>query len=1071
MRGGKLGRFAVAGLLACLAFAYFSAFMTYGINLPDEGTLLYKYERFGQGERLYADFHAGYTPGVYYVHGLLQSWFEQSIIPGRITLALINSLAVALLYLLAAPVCGTAFASVGALLYPAFMSVHPGHFASFNVPYPTWYSVPVFLGGLLAARNFLACPRTSLALLCGALAGLGFLFKPNIGAFQLACAMLIVLAGTPRRWDDGALAAIWWWVVWISVLGGVLAVFDGAPSGIELRTLVAPVIAVAILCAVRAGSTNEPASLTRVSTTTLAVVGGFLFISLPWLVHYARTIPLDRLLEDVLFVGSDYAEFFAKPHPLVLQRAILLACLFLALHRTPSWLRAMGFRPLTFALVGGAAAGVLAAAVLVRRPMVLGFGASVMSAVESVWAYAVTLSVLWLLTAFAARTLVRNEGFFVLAVGAALLYPAIYPRTDFSHWVWAAPVVMIGVPVLLSFLVRSWSDGESSRTRVILTGACLAPLVLLGALRALAALEAVYRLENKTIVRRPSVELDNRRAPVWTNIGRAGSYREIEHVVEALDRISEPSEPVLTFPALDFLSFFSGRCSPLRNSYFFPGFVGHDDEAIAVWTMRAHPPRFAVVLHDDWDYFEEAPAYYFLLADFIEREYRPFLRIGRYALLAHRSVSMQAPTDLAVEAGVADPRVTEHVTEQLRRGDVTGLPPVLRELRYDAIEGYSPALVSLLHHADPDVRAEAVGALRFARDDRTASALFSGVVDGRIPASSGKLALRLAGAWGGQASVENMIAHVGDGNPDIADAGRNGLQHFANATLHSSFWFGREDKGEPSLYFGNRVRLAIRSWFRDTHADVRLKVFAIAVAEQVGAYDELVGTVTAGCTAEEIDSASRLTGPVGRTDADRPTERLSEDSLGTAGDPRPWREIACAPETLAARFRDATNAVSDRAELRSRVLLGLATTRLGPMTLPAALEGITLEYGDGEAAAQDSTITPSVVPFVYATRAGLRSVSTHFDADAAFAEALSTQRRGRRRAEILWLASTAGGVRMAALAADLLRDRDPAVRAAAVGILAQTGRTQRLRSAENDVNEQVRTLARLASTYEKNHFP
>jgi hypothetical protein len=43
------------------------------INIEDEGTLLYQFERLADGQRPYVDFHLGYTPGVYYIHSWLQS--------------------------------------------------------------------------------------------------------------------------------------------------------------------------------------------------------------------------------------------------------------------------------------------------------------------------------------------------------------------------------------------------------------------------------------------------------------------------------------------------------------------------------------------------------------------------------------------------------------------------------------------------------------------------------------------------------------------------------------------------------------------------------------------------------------------------------------------------------------------------------------------------------------------------------------------------------------------------------------------------------------------------------------
>jgi len=776
--------------LACLVLAYFSAFRGYGINLPDEGTLLYKFERMADGQRLYADFHAGYTPGVFYVHSFLQEYLGQSILPGRVILAVVNSLSVAMLFLLAAPVCGNGFAAVAALLYPAFMPVHPGHFASFNVPYPTWYSVAIFLAGLLAARSFIERPRNRQALIVGLLAGLGFLFKPNIGAFQLACGMLLVLA-TLRR--AGVVGKLWWWLVWAAVLAGVLAVFGGWPGTLEIGVFLVPVFAAAALVVVRsdalASGPSDAATPMTVVAPTLLVGAGFGVVTLAWLGYYATLVPLAQLLEEALFIGSDYASFFYIAHPRVFAHAGALAAALLLLRMVPAWIARQGRTPFKVAVAAMIAAGVVLVVVLAGRPMLHGFGASVMSAIETAWCFAAAQAAIALAIAYALRGQPVSAPVMALAVGAPLLYLGNYPRTDFMHWLWAAPVAVVAGVSILAALAREWSRGSGRLAYSLVACALAAPLLLVGGLRAASALKAIYRFDGIVPSSRASVPLGVHRAPVRMNIGRAESYRDLEAVVEAVREIAEPGQKVFTFPALDVISYLSDRDSPLRDSYFIPGWIDRDDEARAVRTMKADLPLLAVVLRDEWPYFQEAPRYYESLRKFIEAEYRPYLELGRYAILAHRSI-VEAPTARPIERGAPDPRLAKYLEQRLQSDTGAALAARVAELRYDGVEGYYPELTDLLRYDDAAVRAAAVSALRFAADDRVAAELFAAAVAvGRLPERERLFALRLAGAWAGEKTADLMRAHVDDIDTAVAAAVRAGITGAEAREERRRFWF------------------------------------------------------------------------------------------------------------------------------------------------------------------------------------------------------------------------------------------------------------------------------------------
>jgi hypothetical protein len=776
--------------LACVAFAYFSAFRSYGINLPDEGTLLYKFERMADGEHLYADFHAGYTPGVFYVHSFLQEYLGQSILPGRVVLGLVSSLSVAMLYLLAAPLCGGVFAATAALLYPAFLPVHPGHFASFNVPYPTWYSVAFFLAGLLAARRYLERPRSGQALLVGLLAGLGFLFKPNVGAFQLAAGMLLVLAALPRR---GTVAAVaWWWLTWASVLAGVLAVFGGSPAALDVVTFVIPIAAVALVSARRANTAELARSLAAVALPTALVALGFAAITAAWLGHYARFVPLSQLLEEALFVGSDYASFFYTPHPAVFARTAALMAGFAVFYALPGFLRSRSLAPSRLALVVAAVAIAGMAGIVAGRPMLQGFAFSVMSEVESSWAYAAALAAMWLVLGIALARRTPGEALLAVAAGAPFLYATNYPRTDFMHWAWAAPVAVVAGTALLSALADEWRRGAAPGLARGITLVFLLPLLLLGGIRVGSAIQGIFRYEGIAPSWRASIQLGAHRAPVWMNIGRAESYRDLEVVADEIRELTEPGEKIFTFPALDVVSFLADRGSPLRDSYFFPGWIGHDDEARALEVLRAAPPRFAVVLHDTWSFFEAAPSYYSMFAEFFAREYRHYVQIGRYAILAHKTVDGEVREGAAIALGESDPRLERYLQSRLEPLDVVADPAGrVRDLRYDSIEGYYPDLVALLDYQDESVRGAAVDALRSATDDRVAAALFRAAIAGRLPERERLLALRLAGVWTRDETVALMQPRVADKDADVASAARAGLECYEIERAREAAWFGR----------------------------------------------------------------------------------------------------------------------------------------------------------------------------------------------------------------------------------------------------------------------------------------
>ena len=190
----------MAVLSFVLGLAYFGSFVGYGINLEDEGALVSQMSRFADGDRLYEDFHIGYTPGVYLLHGAIMKLSGHSLIAGRWVLATTMASTMALLYLLGWQISHRKWLALAPpLLYLASVPIHPGNFVSSNIPYPVWYNVLLWAAGMLALHAFGRGKGLRWLLVAGLLAGVNFAFKPNVGLFQLAASSLLALAVIPLQ--------------------------------------------------------------------------------------------------------------------------------------------------------------------------------------------------------------------------------------------------------------------------------------------------------------------------------------------------------------------------------------------------------------------------------------------------------------------------------------------------------------------------------------------------------------------------------------------------------------------------------------------------------------------------------------------------------------------------------------------------------------------------------------------------------------------------------------------------------------------------------------------------------
>jgi HEAT repeat protein len=806
-RRGCLLAVAVSGA----SLAYFLFFLSYGISVEDEGTLLSQFSRYADGQRLYVDFHSGYTPGVYWLHGALHHLFDHSILAGRVVLALVNTAAVALLAVLALELAGASAAVAAAALYVSSMPVYPAQFASFNTPYPAWYIVPLWAGGMLCLLRYSRAPSlwplVGAALLCAC----SFAFKPNVGLFQLAVAMLVVLAVNPRRGKPessrGRLQDVgWWWLTWCSVVAGLLAVFAGRAGPREFVILLLPVLAAALLVARQAASESTARSCSIVRD---GAVLGLVFVALtaPWLIHYGSAMALDRFAERVLFIGSGFETLFYKPHPELLLKAGLMVVAAAALWVAPALCRRLGVDPSRVALAGAAGALVLLAALFFNSVMPEGFAAAVTRRWDD-GAFALVLAVHWaLLAAWAASIRYGRHGMgglgpaemTVLTLGSVGLYLQVYPRTDSLHLVMAAPVSMTAFVVLLSIAGARWQEGQSGAIRAAVTASWLLPLLFLAGVRVAPGLAAVFDTNGTVPKRPPSVELASDRAPVWINAGRSGYYDSLSALLGFIEENTDPGEEIFTFPNGDLVSALSGRHNATRHGYFFPRWPGHIAEAETVDLLLDDPPRLAILVDDVSAVFGRAPAYYFLLGDYLKKNYSFHARFGRFVVMAHRELG-PVGTAAPWHAGGTLQALSGVERQAISRGMESDSPPrrvttTRRIASYHAEDAFGPALDALSDN-DQRVRNAAVWALASSRSPVVTGALVRAVTGGSLAPREEELALRVYRLGADRSSVGDVLELYEDDPGRFSVAAAGGLLSILDKELSASFL--REIVGDGS---------------------------------------------------------------------------------------------------------------------------------------------------------------------------------------------------------------------------------------------------------------------------------
>lgn len=651
-------------LLTALVAALYATFVGYGFNLDDEGTVLYQILRTFRGERPYLDFHTGYTPAVFYLNAGLFDLFGVSVLPIRILLVAVNSLSVFLIFRLALRFAPPGESAAAALVYALYLPFFAGQFASFNIPYPAWYAVACWLACQLASVKSIEKDSRGWLAVAGLLAGIAFSFKPNTGVLALGAVVLTRLLTTAPL--AGRLGAFLESLVLSVAFGAVFLVltFDVLTEQFFLLGVPLLLVCAGGLFARRRARSELPPTAQRALGTGFAdvgaIVGGFALATTLWLAYFLPRLGVERFAEEVLLLGAGVERIYLIYYPdlSAWSGALLggLGALWGVVFLVGSGV--LFGRRLQALVLTVALAGLLALALFGLAPE--GLMVSISMQLENLSFFLIPALLIvgvlaWLArvlpaVAWAGGGLPRNLAVLTAAlVFALLLFLQLYPRIDFMHVVISMPSALVLAAAAL-WRFESWACGmlASSAPAPALLARRLRGVVLLPIAIALVARGAPFvdaRLAFSPFPEvRATTNLGHAPLPVVLEQDRDHDLRELRAVADAVQELTDPGATIFAFPALAIVPFVTDRTTPVAHDYFFPGRPSHADEADMVERIAAAAPDVVVTLNDRLGYFSAAPAYYFILRDYMHQNYELVRRVGRFDVLARRARRAEEPS-------------------------------------------------------------------------------------------------------------------------------------------------------------------------------------------------------------------------------------------------------------------------------------------------------------------------------------------------------------------------------------------------------------------------------------------
>ena len=634
-------------LIAAVAALYFALFAHYGILLEDEGLMLLQIARTFRGDRPYLDFHTGYPVGTFYLNATLFRVFGESVIPVRLVLAVVNGSSAGLVFALARERAGAALAAMVALGWAAYLPVFVGLFASFNVPYPSWYADCAFLATQLAFDRHLATGRRLPLVAAGVAAGVAFFFKQNTGVLAaLACGLAIALQRAGRFDRDRHLARV------VLVLAALLLLtgFTVAVTTVEAVIIIGPTVALIVGRLFWARGAGAPTE--RIVPGIALVAVGMIAVSSLWLAPFLALLGPGGILHEIFLIGTNFDTVYATPYPLPVgvpaNWAALGAVGIAAAAMAGVAVERRRIRPVVALGMLATAAAVLGALVVRWSRLPEGLARGTMLQVQHLGFFAAPLLGLVMALAWLRRMREPPETphppfgprLVATLVFALCSYAQLYPRIDPTHLIVAIPSMLVLAAWAARRAADAWSAGLGIPRRMLTVSMSVLGVTFV-LIAAVPNFGAFFTIRDGALQRRGQIAVASTAAPVYLDDAHASDVRALNALLGYLRERLRPGEALFGFPALPLVPYLLGHPSASRHDYWYAGRPDHLEEAEVVRRLASHPPRFILSINRNIGFFSNSARYYFILRAFVQERYALVARLGRYDVLARREVATE----------------------------------------------------------------------------------------------------------------------------------------------------------------------------------------------------------------------------------------------------------------------------------------------------------------------------------------------------------------------------------------------------------------------------------------------